>query len=66
MDERLSIETNFQILKTVHSYIKFLAEMVANEKNPSEVKKKPIEEEKKVIVYSPKGKLFIFFGYHTH
>ena len=32
--------------------------MVANEKNPSEAKKKAVEEQKKVIVYSPKGKPF--------
>ena len=59
LHHKLSIKSkSLETLIFFHSYINFLAEMVANEKNPSEAKKKAVEEQKKVIVYSPKGKPF--------
>ena len=42
------------------SYINFLAEMVSNQESESEVRQKPVEEEKKVIVHSPRGNHFTF------
>jgi hypothetical protein len=42
------------------SYINFLAEMVSNQESESEVRQKPVEEEKKVIVHSPRGNNFTF------
>ncbi len=37
-------------------YINFLAEMVANDKNPSEAQQLALQKEKKVIVHSLRGK----------
>jgi hypothetical protein len=42
------------------SYINFLAEMVSNQESESEVRQKPVEEEKRVIVHSPRGNHFTF------
>ena len=38
-------------------YINFLAEMVESDKNPSDGRKQAIQQEKKIVVYSPRGKL---------
>jgi hypothetical protein len=38
------------------SYINFLAEMVSNDKNPSEAQQLALQKEKKVIVHSLRGK----------
>jgi len=43
---------------TIFRYINFLAEMVANDKNPSEAQQAAIQKEKKIIVHSPRGKAF--------
>ena len=40
-------------------YINFLAEMVDNDNNPSDGKKQAIQPEKKVVVYSARGKYII-------
>ncbi len=43
--------------RNIFSYINFLAEMVANDKNPSEAQQQQLQKEKKVIVHSLRGNL---------
>ena len=47
------------IVKYHFRYINFLAEMVDNDNNPSDGKKQAIQPEKKVVVYSARGKYII-------